>query len=173
MSNCPLWIFEQQQVTEVPCCPLMNPNECCFKHINGIHMSISATTGALLAPSTFSILYGRPAGGNLVSVPCNFPQGAGSSWRSASPLPVSFTWYYSVVEAISCSHDPWMSLTPCHLTSWLGIEFRDNRASWQGCLQIVWGSCCGHNMQSYALTQTKGANFRTLDTNSLHLKNAP
>lgn len=30
--------FEQKKVTEVPCCPLMGPNECCFKHINCILM---------------------------------------------------------------------------------------------------------------------------------------
>lgn len=84
--NCPLWIFKQQEVTEVPCCPFRNPNE-----------SISATARVLLVPSTLTIWYGCPAGGNLV---------ADASNNTASPLHYSFTWQYSVVEAISCSHGP-------------------------------------------------------------------
>ncbi len=74
-SNYPLWIFEKQEATEVPCCPLMISNERCFKHINCIHVSISVTSGVLLVPSTLSIWYGCPAGGNLVSDASNFSTG--------------------------------------------------------------------------------------------------
>lgn len=129
----------------------MNPNECCFKYISCIRVSISATRGTLLVPSTLNIRYRWPAGGNLVSDASNFPQGAGCSWSTASPLHFSFTWHYSAVEAISCSQGPWTSLTHCHLTSWLQ-NLISRQQSILACVSTdPVRSCCGDNMQSSAL----------------------
>lgn len=134
-SNCLLWILKQQEVTELPCCPLKNPNEC---RVNQCY-----NTSAPL-PSTLCNQYMCPAGGNFVSNATNFPQGACFTWTTASPVHFSFTWHYSVVEAISCS---------CELPDVFGsvviwlhdsrIQFLDNRASWHQSSQIIWGHIVG------------------------------
>lgn len=120
----------------------MNPNERRFEHTDCFHTCQSvlhhecSSSHPLSAPNMGVQLEAIKSPMLLL-----FPQGAGSSWRTASHF--SFTWHYSVAEAISCSHDPWMSVTPCHLTSWLQNWISRQQSILAGVFTHPMRSCCG------------------------------
>lgn len=147
-SNCPLRISKLQQVTEVPRCPLMNPNERRFKHTDCFHACQSVLQQECSSSHPLSISdTGVQLEAIMSAMLLLFPQGAGPSWRTASPRHFSFTWHYSVAEAISCSPDPWMSFPPCHLTSWLQNLISRQQSILAGVCRHPMRSCCGDNMQ--------------------------
>lgn len=147
-SNCPLRISKLQQVTEVPRCPLMNPNERRFKHTDCFHACQSVLQQECSSSHPLSISdTGVQLEAIMSAMLLLFPQGASPSWRTASPRHFSFTWHYSVAEAISCSPDPWMSFPPCHLTSWLQNLISRQQSILAGVFRHPMRSCCGDNMQ--------------------------